>query len=162
MKKESKDRLQKPIYPGNQGATPRLIVGRLLQKALKYRILERRWTSKMWSVSSVTRKDTMPTNVRMQRRRMGWAILKSGSSFLPSIDKKDEKSTRHIRIRNSDFNSGDPFLRYWIKIYDLSGPVRDPSHPGYLAHVFVDTGANCNTVSSNLFEQLINRGLDDS
>ena len=71
----------------------------------------------------------------------------------PSADKKDEKSIRQIRIRHSDLNSvyHDPFLRYWIKIYDLSGPARDPTHLGYLAQVFVDTGANCNTISRTLF-----------
>ena len=70
-----------------------------------------------------------------------------------SVDKDEEKSIRQIRIRHSDLNTGyhDPFLRYWIKIYDLSGPVRDPTHPGYLGQVFVDTGANCNTISRVLF-----------
>ena len=55
----------------------------------------------------------------------------------PAADDKDEKSIRQIRIRHSDLNSGeyDPFLRCWITIYDLSGPVRDPAHPGYLAQV---------------------------
>ena len=33
------------------------------------------------------------------------------------------------------------------------------AHPGYLAQVFVDTGANCNTISRTFFEQLIERGL---
>ena len=79
----------------------------------------------------------------------------------PSAEKKDNKSIRQIRIRHSDLKSGayNPFLRYWIKIYNLSGPVRDPAHPGYLAQVFVDTKANCNTISRTLFALLINRGL---
>ena len=61
------------------------------------------------------------------------------------MDKKDGKFIRQIRIRHSDLNCSDPdpFLRYWIKLYDLAGPVRDELHPGYLAHVFVETGANC-------------------
>ena len=48
--------------------------------------------------------------------------------------KDEEKSIRQIRIRHSDLNTSyqDPFLRYWIKIHDLSGPVRDLTHPGYL------------------------------
>ena len=53
--------------------------------------------------------------------------------------------------------SYDPFLRYWIKIYDLSGQVRDLAHPGYLAKAFVDTGVNYNAISRTLFEQLISR-----
>ena len=60
----------------------------------------------------------------------------------PAIDKKEEKSIRKIRIRHSYLNrsNSDPFLRYWIKLYDLAGPVRDEIHPGYFVHVFVDTG----------------------
>ena len=75
----------------------------------------------------------------------------------PSAEKKHEKSIRQIRIRHSDLNSGeyDPLLRYWIKIYYLSGPRRS----SYLAQVFVDTGANNDTISRTLFEQLIDRGL---
>ena len=55
----------------------------------------------------------------------------------PSNEKKDEKAIRQIRIRHSDLNRSDPdpFLRYWIKLYDMAGPVRDESHSGYLAHV---------------------------
>ena len=72
------------------------------------------------------------------------------------MDKKDE-----IKIRHSDLNRNDPepFLRYWIKQYDLTGPVRDELNPGYLAHVFVDTGVNCNTISRTFFDDLVGRGL---
>ena len=91
----------------------------------------------------------------------GKGYFKARQLEVRSVDKNEGKSFRQIRIRNSDLNSGyhDPFLRFWIKIYDLSGPARDPTHPGYLAQVFVDTGANCNTISRTLFEQLIGRGL---
>ena len=77
------------------------------------------------------------------------------------MDEKVDKSIRQIRIRHSDFNTGyqDPILRYWIKIYHLSGPVGDRTHPGYLDQVFIDTGVNCKTISRTLFEQLIERGL---
>ena len=71
-----------------------------------------------------------------------YAKAKNGKGYFkvrqledPSTEKKDEKSIRQIRIRHSDLNNGyhDPFIRYWIKIYDLSGPARDPTHPGDLA-----------------------------
>ena len=44
-----------------------------------------------------------------------------------SMGKKEKKSIRQIRIRHLDLNrsDADPFLRYWIKLYDLAGPVRD-------------------------------------
>jgi len=60
----------------------------------------------------------------------------------PSNDKKDEKSSTKIRTRHLDLNRSDhdPFFRYWIKLYDLAGPVRDELHPAYLAHVIVDVG----------------------
>ena len=60
---------------------------------------------------------------------------------------------------NEDGSSEIRVLRDWINIYDLSGTARDPTHPGYLAQVFVDTGDNCNTISRALFKQLIDRGL---
>ena len=63
-----------------------------------------------------------------------------------------------FELESSIPTSLDPFLRYWIKIYDLSGPVHDLSHPAYLAQVFVATGANCNTIIRTLFEYLIDRG----
>ena len=46
-----------------------------------------------------------------------------------------------------------------IKLYNLDGPVRDELHPGYLAHVFVDTGPNYNTISRRFFDDLVARGL---
>jgi len=70
------------------------------------------------------------------------AKIKDGKGFYkvrqleePSMDKKDKKSIRQIRIRHSDLNRNnpDPFLRYWIKLYDLAGLVRDELHPGYSA-----------------------------
>ena len=78
--------------------------------------------------------------------------------------KDEEISIRQIRIRHSDLNTSyqDPFLRYWIKIHDLSGPVRDLLAiwlSGYLAQVFVDTAVNCNNISRSFFEELIDRGL---
>ena len=77
------------------------------------------------------------------------------------MDKMEEKSIRQIRIRHSDlnFSDEDPFLHYWIKLYDLAEPVRDEQYPGYLAHVFVDTGSNCNTISRGFFDDLVGRGL---
>ena len=61
------------------------------------------------------------------------------------MDKKDEKSIRQIRIRHSDLNRNDPdpFFRYWIKLYDLAGPVRDELHPGY--HIDVATNMGIKT-----------------
>ena len=44
-------------------------------------------------------------------------------------------------------------------MYDLAGPVRYELHPGYLANVFVDTGANCNTISRRFFDDLVDRRL---
>ena len=50
---------------------------------------------------------------------------------------KDEKSIRKIRIRHPDLNHSD-FL--FFDTGSRCGPVRDAPHPGYLAHVFIDTG----------------------
>jgi len=66
----------------------------------------------------------------------------------------EEKSIRQIRIRHSDRGSDD-FLLHWIKVYELYGSVRDLNHSDFLAQVFIDTGANCNTISGTFFRQLI-------
>ena len=52
------------------------------------------------------------------KRKDGKGYFKARQFEDPSVDKKEEKSIRQIRIRHSDLNTGyhDPFLRYWIKI----------------------------------------------
>jgi len=62
-KKTPKIGCQMPHYLGDQGATPRLLLGRLLQKTPSNRIPGTLEMSRMWSVSSVTRRDTMLTSV---------------------------------------------------------------------------------------------------
>ena len=82
-------------------------------------------------VFQVPQERALPTNAPMQRARMARAF-KVRKLDEPAMDKKDEKSIWQIRIRHSDLNRNDPdpFLRYWIKLYDLAGPVRDELHPG--------------------------------
>ena len=94
----------------------------------------------MLSFSSTTSKGTTPKNALMQRTRTERGNVRQLEE--PSNDKKDEKSSTKIRTRHSDLNRSDhdPFFRYWIKLYDLAGPVRDELHPAYLAHVIVDVG----------------------
>ena len=73
------------------------------------------------------------------KTKVGNGFFKVSQLEEPSNDRKDKKSIRQIRIRHSDLNRSDPgvFLRYWIKVYDLVGLVRDSS---WLlgTHVFVD------------------------
>ena len=69
----------------------------------------------------------------------GKGIFKLRQLEEPSLEKKDDKSIRQIRIRQSEPRSdSDPFLCYWVKVYD-----RYLSHPGYLPQLFADTGSNC-------------------
>ena len=51
----------------------------------------------------------------------GKGYFKARQLGVRSVDKNEEKSIRQIIIRHFDLNSGyhDPFLRCWIKIYDL-------------------------------------------
>ena len=101
----------------------------------------------------------MPIHDLMQRARTKGLFQGASAQGAAAIDKKDEKSIRRIRIRHSDLNRSDPdpFLRYWTSC--TIWPVRDELHPGYLAHMFVDTGANCNTISRRFFDDLVARGL---
>ena len=41
---------RKPLYPGNQGATPRLLLGLLLQKTRNHQMLGSQWMSRISSV----------------------------------------------------------------------------------------------------------------
>ena len=68
VKTDWKDRMPEASFIGNQGATPRLLSGRLLQNHL---MLGRQQISRILNVSSVTRRDTMLTKAPMQRRKMG-------------------------------------------------------------------------------------------
>jgi len=159
--KGSKDRLPEAHISRKSGSCTKAPTGTSFAKDSKVSNSGKTMDIKDVECSSVTRKDTMRPKVRMKRRRMGYFKVRQLEG--PSIYKKNDKSIRQIRIRHSDLNSGDydPFLWYGIKIHDLSGPVRDPTHPGYLVQVFVDTGANwlILLVSRTLFEQLIDRGL---
>ena len=65
-----KIRAQTALYPGNKGSPERLRMRRVLRKRRRYLTLRRQWIWRMWNVSSATRKNTMPTNARMQRARM--------------------------------------------------------------------------------------------
>ena len=108
----------------------------------------------------------------ISRKQESYSKTPSGASFVKDVkvsyptktmnlkDVEFFKEIRQIKIRHSDLNRSDPdpFLRYWIKVYDLAGLVRDAADPGYLAHVFVDTGANCNTISRRFFDELVTRG----
>ena len=81
-----------------------------------------------------------------------------------SSDKMEVKAVRPIRISHFDLTNGfdfDPLLwySYWVKVYDLYGLVLSLSIFTYLDQVFVNTGDNCNTISSTFFGQFINRGL---
>ena len=78
------------------------------------------------------------------KRNDGKSFSRCGSSR-PAIDKKDDLNRR----------DPDSFLQYWIKLYNLVGSVRDELHPGNLARVFVDTGANCNIISRRFFRGLV-------
>ena len=97
----------------------------------------------------------MPTNAWINKEQRWKGLFKVRQVEEPVIDKMDEKSIRQIRVRHSDLNRNDPdpFLRYWIKLYDLSEPIRDE----LLGHVFVDTGADCNTISRRFFHDLVAR-----
>ena len=69
----------------------------------------------------------------------------------PVADKAvdEPKSIRQIRIRFSDLTmeEKDPFIRYWIKVYGNRGLGNGIDAEGKDVRVFVDTGANVNTMS---------------
>ena len=95
----------------------------------------------------------------------------------------ETKSIRQIRIRFSDLTmeEKDPFIRYWIiSVYGNRGLGNRVDEKGKDVRVFVDTGANVNTMSRsqlvaffdndakdmvmgvNWFQRVTNGGANDS
>ena len=73
----------------------------------------------------------------------------------------EAKSVRLIRIRNSDIEemSSDRFMRHWIILSNL-GRIRLGSYnEGHLARIFIDTGANCNTITRKFYSALLDQDL---
>ena len=63
----------------------------------------------------------------------------------------EKKSIRQIRARFYDLEIDikDPFMRYWTILSNLGQMRIGPENEGHLAKEFIDTGANCNTISRN-------------
>ena len=61
----------------------------------------------------------------------------------------EAKLVRQIRIRYSDIeeNSSDPFMRHWIILSNLGQIRLSSDNEGHLARIFIDSGANCNTIT---------------
>ena len=103
----------------------------------------------------------MLTSALMQRQKMGRAISRPGSSKLdrrvkmkknPSDRSESDILTSILVIKILSYVTGSRYMIY-------RGLFVTSWLSGYLAQVFVDTGANCNTISRSFFEQLIDRGL---
>jgi len=80
--------------------------------------------------------------------------------FGPKSDSEAE-SAHQIRIRYSDIEeqSSDPFMRHWI-IFKNLGQIRLGSdYEGHLARIFIDTGANYNTITRKFYSILLDQGL---
>ena len=77
-------------------------------------------------------------------------------------DEVEKKSIRQIRVRFSDLESEtkDPFMRFWVILSNLGHERTGVQNEGHPARVFVDTGANCNTISRKFYETLVSQGLE--
>jgi len=76
-------------------------------------------------------------------------------------DDTDTKSISQIRVQFFDLEmeTKDPFMRYWVILSNLGQLRVRPVNEGHLANVFVDTGADCNTISRKFYEILVVQGL---
>ena len=77
-------------------------------------------------------------------------------------DDAEKKSIRQIRVRFSDLESEtkDPFMRFWVILSNLGQERIGVQNEGHPARVFVDTGANCNTISRKFYKTLVSQGLE--
>jgi hypothetical protein len=76
---------------------------------------------------------------------------------IAEAEKETEATLRHIRIRYSDDQDG--FLRYWILFLNIGEPGQGPTNEWHVARIFVDTGANCNTIDRSFYNNLLELGL---
>ena len=72
------------------------------------------------------------------------------------------KSDRQIRIHYSDMEeqNSDPFMRHWIILKNLGKIRLGSDFEGHLAKNFIDTGANCNTITRQFYSTLVGQGLN--
>ena len=72
------------------------------------------------------------------------------------------KSIRQIRIRFSDLimEEKDPVIRYWTKVYGNRGLGNGVDVEGKDVRVFVDTGANVNTMSRSQLVAFLDSNVD--
>jgi len=110
------------------------------------------------NASSAIKRDTMITSVPKSRRKTQKGRFKY-AKWMILVSKKWGKRNLSVRFVSGILISmrKDPFMRYWIILSNL-GQVRICAHnEGHLAKIFVDTGANCNTISGKFYLTLVYR-----
>jgi len=116
VKKDSKDWMPDGAISRKSGSHTKAPIGASFAKDSKPSNSGNTRDIKDVDVSSVIKRDTTLTSVRMQRRKMGRATSKPGSEKTHHWTKMmiNRSEIRQIRIRHSDLNTGyqDPFLRY--------------------------------------------------
>ena len=77
------------------------------------------------------------------------------------ITKEDAetKSTRHIRVCDLESEAKDQFMTFWIMLSNLRQKTVGLDE-GRSIKVFVDTGADCNTISRKFYKILVAQGLE--
>ena len=75
---------------------------------------------------------------------------------------EEPKLIRQIRIRFSDLTmeEKDPFIRYWTNVYGNRGLGNGVDAKGKDVRVFVDTGANVNTMSRSQLIAFLDANMD--
>ena len=78
-----------------------------------------------------------------------------------SIVKEERKRNLSVRFASGILISMEreyPIMRYWIILSNLV-QVRIGAHNEDISKIFVNTGANCNTISRKFYLTLVDRGL---
>ena len=74
-------------------------------------------------------------------------------------NKCPEIKAKEVRFSDLGKDTKDPFMRYWVILSNLGQLRIGPENKGYLEKVFVDTGADCNTISRKFYEIVVSQGL---
>ena len=111
----------------------------------------------MWNATNATKKDIMRTNVPKLRQR----IERRGRLKFEKWKRVSGLFREKVYFSNpSSFfdlesETKDPCMRFWVILSNLGQERIGVENEGRPVRVFVDTGANCNTISRKFYETLV-------
>ena len=117
----------------------------------------------MSNVIGATKRDTMQMSAHDAKANNIKASTKMQN--IEDYSAKSDVEVKSVRIRhqtrysNIEDKPPDPFMRYWIFLTNLGQFRIQSSNEGHLVPIFVDTGADCNTITRKVYRTLLDQSL---